>query len=328
MADAPYTADVASFERIRLAYNNVYLVEDCGELVVIDTGPDYNGAREAIRETLGGRKPELVVATHGHLDHAGLGRWWQDLGVPVMLGTEDLPYARGAEFDFDSLARYVETCGAPAVVIAEAIAGLRQRKRWHDHLRDTDGWTPSEDGRWPTQLRYRTFEPDELLGEARKLPAGLFALPTPGHTPGNLVVIHPGEGWLFSGDQLLPDITPTPAIHFHNGRRFRSLPRFLDSMSALQANALTRCLPGHGEPFGGVAGAVSANLVQAEERTTRLLATLQTEGPATPYEAAERLYPRALRRRFWQIVATVQGHLDVLAEADTVVEDAGRWVCA
>ena len=319
---------MATVERISLAYNNAYLVEDSGELVLIDTGPDYQGAREALTAALRGREPDLVVATHGHLDHAGLGAWWQSMGVQVALGANDVPYARGTDFDAAALTSYVRDCGAPAHVVAEANDGLRQRLQWHDHLRHAEGWAASRDGRWPTQLRYAPFEPARLLEGKVALGAGLVARPAPGHTPGNIVVTHAAEGWLFSGDQLLPDITPTPAIQFHEGERFASLPRFLDSMAALREGGFARCFPGHGEPFDEVETIVRANLAQAEERTARLLEALRTGGPATAYEAAERLYPRALRRRFWQIIATVQGHLDVLVEAGLVSVDGNVWAAA
>lgn len=314
-----------SVERVQLAYNNVYLVEDRDELVVIDTGPDYQGARETILAALRGRTPAMVLATHGHLDHAGLGAWWQSLGVPVLLGAEDLPYARGTEFEFEQLVAYVRTCGAPAALAAEAVDGLRQRLAWHDQLRHAEGWTASRDGRWPTQLRYALFEPARLVDDGAALPAGLRVVGAPGHTPGNLVVVHDGEGWLFSGDQLLPDITPTPAIQFLGGERFPSLPRFLDSMATLERRQFTRCFPGHGDPFDDVAAVVETNLAQARDRTARVLESLQAGAPATVYGVAESIYPRALRRRFWQIIATVQGHLDLLAEDGTARFEGGHW---
>jgi glyoxylase-like metal-dependent hydrolase (beta-lactamase superfamily II) len=132
---------------------------------------------------------------------------------------------------------------------------------------------------------------------------------------------------LFSGDTLLPEITPTPAIQFHEGSRFPSLPRFLDSLATLTQfeHPFARCFPGHGEPFGDVGPAIEANLAQARERTARVEEALREGGQSTVYGIAERLYPRALRRRFWQIIATVQGHLDVLAEAGRAEMDGGRW---
>ncbi len=319
---------MVSVERVELAYNNVYFVTEGDELVVIDTGPDYRGARAAIADALRGRNPEVVVATHGHLDHAGLGKWWQERGVPVLLGEDDLPQALGqSDRDIDLLETYIEHIGAPSEVAAEAVAGMEARRRWTQEMRTNKGYLDGRDGRWPTALRYEPFDPKRLIRESTPLPCGLTALMSPGHTPGNLVVIHEAEGWLFSGDQLLPEITPTPAIQFHKGRRYPSLPRFLDSLRTIDAAwpGRTYCYPGHGEPFENVHEVIAANLEQAAQRSLRLLEELRLDGSITLYGLAERMYPRALRRRFWQIVATIQGQLDVLAEAGQAAYADGRW---
>ena len=116
---------MVSVERVTMAYNNVYLVSEASGLVVIDTGPDYRGARETLLDALDGRTPSIVVATHGHLDHAGLGAWWQDRGVPVLAGEPDVAQTLGhTDRDIDDLERFVEACGAPPLVVAEVQAGL------------------------------------------------------------------------------------------------------------------------------------------------------------------------------------------------------------
>lgn len=319
---------MTSVERVPLAYNNVYLVSDGAELVVIDTGPDYRGAREELLAALAGRTPDLVVATHGHLDHAGLGGWWQERGVPVLLGEADLGQAIGhTDSDIDHLEAYVASVGAPEEVVIDIQAGLEQRRTWQHDMRTRQDWRDAGDGRWPTALRYAPFQPEQLESGNAHLPCGLELLASPGHTPGNLVVVHDGEGWLFSGDQLLPEITPTPAIQFDGGERFPSLPRFLHSLDALERRnwAPARCFPGHGEPFDDVQGVIATNLSQASVRTQRLLEALRESGPATVYQIAEGTYPRAVKRRFWQIIATIQGHLDVLAEERRAVIVENRW---
>ncbi|MFN0147922.1 MAG: MBL fold metallo-hydrolase, partial [Dehalococcoidia bacterium] len=272
-----------------------------------------------------------VVATHGHSDHAGLGAAWQRAGAQVLLGVADAHFAAGRGLgdpaEFALLARFVDDSGAPADAAAEAIAGLDRRRRANS-LAAADYPPAGRPPRWPTGLRFEPFTPDGPAGEHTPLPAGLCILAAPGHTPGNLVVIHEGEGWLFSGDQLLPEITPTPAIQSdpaHPGDRFPSLPAFVKSMSALAGMPFSRCYPGHGEPFDDVSGLIAANLGAIEQRTARVLDELQGGGPANLYDLSERLYPRALRRRFWQIAPTVLGHLDLLVESGAVTRRGGLY---
>jgi hypothetical protein len=88
---------------------------------------------------------------------------------------------------------------------------------------------------------------------------------------------------------------------------------------------ISRCYPGHGEPFDDVAAVIALNLQQAEERSARVAEALRAHGDVSVYALAESLYPRALRRRFWQIIATVQGHLDVLGERGEATLESGRW---
>jgi len=318
---------------VSLGDNSVYLVSLDGARVLIDTGPDFRGATALIQEGLGHGLPDLVVATHGHLDHAGLGAWWQSLGVPVAMHRLDWPLATGdepSEEEFVALERFVQDCGAPTDVVREALAGVEARRRWSAEARD-DYRPAGRDRRWPSGLRYAPFTPAKGLEEA--VVPGLELIHLRGHTPGNAVAWVPSEGWLFSGDQLLPGLTPTPALQGHHGAggpdwRLRSLPLFLDGLRRIQKLAPERCFPGHGEPFGDVTAVAEANLAQAEQRAERALDILRAAGPCTVYRLAEALYPRAVRRRFWQIVATVQGLLDLLEARGQAVKDGVRWEAA
>lgn len=305
---------------VELGYNRVHVVDGPGWRIAIDAGPDYAGAWDTLQSALAGHMPDLVVATHGHLDHAGLGARWLQEGVPVAIGAGDLRWTLGPAAslkDFPLLEGFVRESGAPEDVRAEVFSGLEARRKWSESAAGA-GYPPG-DGRWPTGLRYAPFAPGMVIGEDGELPGGLRAIACPGHTPGNLVVVDESEGLLFSGDQLLRDITPTPAVQFlANGERFASLPRFVDSMRGLEALGFGRCFPGHGEAFGSVSNVIAANLDQIEQRTDRVYASLKADGPARVFEVAERLYERAARRRFWQVVAVVQGHIDLLQEEGLV----------
>src|SRR5688500_921015 len=108
---------MAEVRRVTLTYNNVYAVIGGDGWVLIDTGPDYRGAFEGLRAGLGDIRPSLVVATHGHVDHAGLGRDWQEAGVPVAVGRADAHLcersALGEAAEFAGLRAFVDATGAP-----------------------------------------------------------------------------------------------------------------------------------------------------------------------------------------------------------------------
>ena len=171
------------------------------------------------------------------------------------------------------------------------------------------------------------------MGDGERVGAQLRVVACPGHTPGNLVLVQESDGWLFSGDQLLPEVMPTPGIQHVPSRepaleawRFRSLPAFVASLRRLREYDFARCFPGHGDPFDNVREVIDANLSQLDERTERVAALLRSRGSAAVYTLADDLYPRALRRRFWQIIATVQGHLDLLEDIERARLTDGLYV--
>lgn len=316
---------------IALGDNTAYLVERGGTRLLVDTGPDYAGAWEALRDALGGRAPDVVVATHGHHDHAGLGARWQAAGVPVWLGAADAPLTERPPLqsaaEVAALLAWAEGAGAPPDTLAyvrERIAARRAAARLAAESPDH----PDGDGRWPTGLRYPPFRASALIdGDAEV--AGVELLAAPGHTPGNLVLAVREEGWLFSGDQLLPNVDPLPAIQFTaDGEclaRFPTLPRFTASLERLADGGFARCFPGHGQPFDGATDAIAGALGRIERRCARVRQSLRRDGPATVHVLCERLYPRAASRRWWQTASTVQGQLDLLASRGEAAEQGGRW---
>ena len=315
-------------ERIRLADNNVYVVDGPDGRIAIDAGPDYAGAWEELRACAG--EVTSVFVTHGHADHAGLGARWQAEGARVHLHEAD-HHLVGRLFPDEAgwrvLLEFVRNCGAPPELAEQLIAGIERRRRHAQRLAESGAYPPAgRGGRHPTGLRYEPFHPEPV---PERLPNGLRALHLPGHTPGTVVFVAE-DGAVFSGDQLLPDLTPTPGIQAEPRadppRRFRSLPGFLEGLRRLQEMRPTRCYPGHGEPFDDVPRVLDAAIAAIEERTERVLQAVRELGCATPYEIAVHLYPRAVERRFWQFVPTIQGHLDLL-EARGLVRQAGGAYC-
>jgi len=315
-------------ERIVLGDNSLYLVVGPEGRLLVDAGPDYAGAWDAVAERVG--EVDAVAVTHGHADHAGLGARWSARGVLVFLHPLD-PHLVGALVPAGDawrvLVKFVAGCGAPADVAAAILAGLERRRAAAERWRQVEGYPPpGPRARHPSGLRYAPFPPRPFPEEL--LPNGLEVRHLPGHTPGTVVLVEPQEGWLFSGDQLVPGYPPTPGIQLDptagGAVRFRSLPRFLDALLELRRATFARCFPGHGEPFSNVADALDAAIAGIESRTERVLAELRRAGRGTAYSLAARAYPRALERRFWQVVPAIQGHLDLLEERG-LVRSEGSW---
>lgn len=326
-----HTGPVSDARAIALGDNTAYLVRRGGARLLVDAGPDYAGAWETLRDALGGEAPDAVVATHGHHDHAGLGARWRAANIPVWLGAADAPLTERPLLQSDAevaaLLAWAGGTGAPPATLAyvrERIAARREAARLAAEAPDH----PAGDGRWPTGLRYPPFRASALVdGDAEV--AGVELLAAPGHTPGNLVLAVREEGWLFSGDQLLPRVDPLPAIQFtaEGGRlaRFPTLPRYAASLERLADGGFTRCFPGHGQPFDGATEAIAEALGRIERRCARVRESLRRDGPATVHALCERLYPRAASRRWWQTASTVQGQLDLLESRGDATARAGLW---
>lgn len=76
------------------------------------------------------------------------------------------------------------------------------------------------------------------------LAPGYLAIPTPGHTPGSMVLLH-GDRFLFTGDHLWGDDEAT--LGASRGVCWYSWPEQIRSMERLAAHTFEWVLPGHGD---------------------------------------------------------------------------------
>ncbi|CAM5249221.1 MBL fold metallo-hydrolase OS=Streptomyces alboniger OX=132473 GN=CP975_10415 PE=4 SV=1 [Streptomyces alboniger] len=140
----------------------------------------------------------------------------------------------------------------------------------------------------------REIVPGELLDLAGRR---LRAIWTPGHTPGH-VCLHleeehpaglPGHGRLFSGDHLLPEITPHIGLYEDpdDATVTDPLGDYLDSLERVGRLAPAEVLPAHQHAFTDAASRVRELLAHHEDRLTGLL-TLLAE-PLTPWQLAEHM---------------------------------------
>ncbi|MFE0672549.1 MBL fold metallo-hydrolase [Streptomyces sp. NPDC058867] len=271
-----------------LGHTLVYVVDTDRGPVLIDTGWDDPASWDALTEGLaacGTAVEEIhgVVVTHHHPDHHGLcGKVREASGAWIAMHAADTAIVRrtqSAEPErwFTYMAAKLTAAGAPE----KHVAPLRGARR-----STLPGLSPA--------LPDREIVPGELLD----LPGRrLRAIWTPGHTPGH-VCLHleeehpaqlPGRGRLFSGDHLLPRITPHIGLYEDPDDTTVTDPLgdYLDSLERVGRLAPAEVLPAHQHAFTDAPARVRELLAHHEERLTGLLALLSE--PLTPWRLAERM---------------------------------------
>lgn len=204
--------------RIDTGMANVYLIK--GEtLIMVDSSVPQKREflEEKIREL--GFKPEdiaLLVVTHGHADHAGNARHFQEkYRIPVAAGHGDLDkFQRGST----DLAK-AQSIG----ILARLIRGMSDKP-------------------------YPSFTPDVLVQSQTDLAKYGIAgsiLPMPGHTPGSLVVTA-GQS-AFVGDLIRGGVifSQSPTEHFYHENRSQAR----DQLKSLSESGVRMIFPGHFGPL-------------------------------------------------------------------------------
>ncbi|QUH02070.1 MBL fold metallo-hydrolase [Saccharopolyspora erythraea] len=294
---------------------NVYVLEEEDALVLIDGGWALPESRRVLEDglaTLGRDLGEIshVLVTHVHRDHYTQAvELRRSVGARVCLGAGERP---GLEM-LDELRTDVPVSSLDTLRRSGA-EDLAERL-----LRDME-CTPFDASVWEP--------PDRWLGPGTIRVAGraLRVIPTPGHTRGHVVYLDEQRGLLFSGDHVLPHITPS--IGFELAGPGTPLADYLDSLRLLTTFADVDLLPAHG-PAGGSVHARVAELLAHHE--TRFASTADVLGRSTSdaYGVAQGLrwtrreIPFADLNAFNQMLAVNEtaAHLDVLVQRGQVVAE-------
>jgi glyoxylase-like metal-dependent hydrolase (beta-lactamase superfamily II) len=215
---------------------NSYLLEESGEVTIIDAGvPGYYGALPRELAAMGRSVEDVraIVLTHGHTDHIGFAeRFRRAQGVPVWVHEADAALARGEVPN-------------PAKGLGPSRLGPLLGFLWFSLLRGGL--------RRPIVAEVATFGDGATLD----LPGSPRVIVVPGHTPGSAALLCAELDALFVGDALCTYAVTT-------GRRGPQIAPFtadpglaLESLARLAGVEAGLVLPGHGDEWtAGVAEAV------------------------------------------------------------------------
>lgn len=288
---------------------NTFVIEDGPGVVLVDPGRYGPPARAELAAGLaelghGLADVRACLVTHVHRDHySNAVALRRELGCPVSLGEHErasLERVRVSEsYGIDDQLAVLPSCGAATLVdeLDASHAG---------HGLPTDIW--EDPNRW-------LADGDTIALTGRTL----LVRHTPGHTGGHVTYHDVEAGLLFSGDHVLPRITPS--IGFEPVTRPLPLAAFLSSLHATAAAPDALLLAAHGPVTSGSHARV-AELVAHHRERLELTSDLVRSGAETVYEVAHGLRWTHRERQVGELdpfnrmlaVIETKSHLDVLVD--------------
>ena len=272
-----------------LRYINAYLIEGDDGYTLIDCGwglPEVFETLEGALRDLGKRLSDIswVIATHFHTDHYGMaGTLAQRGGSKLMMHPADWAVIdtrfRRIDEEFERRDAWLARNGF-------AMAGYATQDRVRKQAR-----------------RFTLKEPDRRIDDGDVIEIGSHRLRvvwTPGHTPGHVCLYDEERSVVFTGDHVLPQITPH--IGYWTEADPDPLGKFLDSLRKVKGLGAKSALPAHREPIDDLGGRIDELFAHHDEREAQVLAAL--DGGLTGAQIAAKLSWRRNQSTFEQLPAS------------------------
>lgn len=254
---------------IRFTY--AYVISAAGGAIVLDPGADSAESWQALTSALAGIGVDSVqgiVVSHFHFDH------WQ---MADRLSRTHRAWV--------ALSRTEHTWIAGLDAVHLASEAHERFLAWGVPTGEVDELVATED--YGDTLRYAA--PDLLLDDGDTLPGAghLEVLVTPGHSPGHLCLYDGSHELLFSGDHVLPRITPYVAMNPYGPAN--PLRCYLNSIARLRRYAGAEVLPAHEYRFTGLLGRIEELEAAVAHRLREVRAAVDAEPGLSAWAIAGRL---------------------------------------
>lgn len=214
------------------AFVNTYAVEADGGVLLLDCGTDWDPGREAISDgftALGLEESSVhtLVVSHLHLDHVGMSarliREWGCRFVMHERAAKLVDVYNDTPGYIDRLARIAWLHGVPEALLETATDVIRPE------------YMPP------------IVPPDHTVVDGQLIDIGggrsLEVLHTPGHEPAHICLRDSRTGVLFSGDHVLPRISP---VIMYDELFGDVLGDYMDSLRKLTGLGIGVTYPAHG----------------------------------------------------------------------------------
>lgn len=259
-----------------MRYTLSYLVLGDGEAVIIDPGWDSDAGLAHLAAGMsqaGMDLPDLtgIVVTHFHSDHLGMaGRLRTASGAWVALGDREvrrLSTHADLELVLDTHRKELMLWGVPADRLAEAALDR------------------------PTLIHMQNLaDPDLRLDDGALVPIkglDLRVVTTPGHSPGHICLVDEPHGLIFSGDHVLPRISPHIALELPGPAN--PLADYYESLDLIGFEDQMEVCPAHEYRFSGMQRRVAQLIEHNRERSAEVLRVLEVHRPRTVWDIARHL---------------------------------------
>ncbi|OUS09696.1 hypothetical protein A9Q90_02895 [Gammaproteobacteria bacterium 54_18_T64] len=145
----------------------------------------------------------------------------------------------------------------------------------------------------------------------------LKVIHTPGHCPEEVVFWQAESRQMFSGDHLLPDVTPVCLLDFPQspgGERTHTLGQYYRSADKVIPYDIKHIYPSHGDVFQDHRELIAGYKLSTERRLLKISKILEQHGSLTPFEVGQHLFPKVWEEQLYAVISEVMGHLDLLLD--------------
>ncbi|HBX23805.1 MAG TPA: MBL fold metallo-hydrolase [Desulfotomaculum sp.] len=285
---------------------NIYVIKN-RPVTLIDAGADTPEAYKMLRHML----PQLgvnineikrVILTHSHPDHSGLAaKISAESGAAVIAHQLEIKKLTSTEDSIEERLPHVLETGIPTDAL-QAIQVVRDK-------------LPR-----PALVDKKMHEVQDGSLIEFENGVSLQVLHLPGHSPGHVCLYSPEQNFFFSGDFMLPHITPNPLMEpdlDHPGRRMPTLSQYLQGLERVEKMDISVVFPGHGGTFSDYHGVIDTVRGHHDVQVKLILEMLKGQDLNT-YQLSRKTYPNLGGWDVFLGLSEIQANLDLMLKKQLI----------